>query len=197
MKHSIFYKIRLKFIYLSTQKMNVALVGGHYLEIHSINKNDFVFDLGGNLGNFSSAILDQFGCTCYIVEPNPVLFSQLPKHKNLIPLNYAITDKEGDIAFEISENNEASSVFLSIASKWNYQKTITVRSKTLNNLMIELKIPAIDILKIDIEGAELVLFKSLSDTDITQIKQISVEFHESFDISLAKDTYKTVRRIAR
>lgn len=196
MKYSISYMIRLKLVYLSAREMGLSFVGGHFLEIATIAKNNIVFDLGGNLGNFSKEMVERFDCICYTIEPNPQLFIQLPTHQKIILLNYAITEKEGDVEFKISENHEASSIYLSIASKWNHQKTIMVRGRTLKNIVDELSIQHIDILKVDIEGAELGLFKSLSDSDIFSIKQITVEFHESFDSSLADETYATVKRIS-
>ena len=197
MKYNILAKIKLKLVYLSAKEMSLSFIGGHFLETTSIKKDDIVFDLGGNLGNFSKAIIEKFGCNCYVVEPNPQLFEQLPNHPKVIPLNYAITKSEGDVEFNISDNHEASSIFFSIASTWNHKKTIVVKGRTLKRLIDECNIQNnFCILKVDIEGAELELFKSLSDIDICSFKQITVEFHESLDSSLSSETYATIRRIS-
>jgi hypothetical protein len=52
-------------------------------------------------------------------------------------------------------------------------------------------------LKVDIEGAEISVFESLSDSELLSFRQITVEFHEFLDDSLKYATYKTISRIRR
>ncbi len=56
------------------------------------------------------------------------------------------------------------------------------------------KINEVDLLKIDIEGAELQLFLSTSDDVFSSIKQISIEFHDFMDLYPSEEVKKIINR---
>lgn len=62
--------------------------------------------------------------------------------------------------------------------------------------MSENGIDSSDLLKIDIEGAEIELFNSTSDEVIKNIDQITVEFHDFIDeLNIKKDVDKIKKRM--
>jgi hypothetical protein len=64
----------------------------------------------------------------------------------------------------------------------------------LNNQRIEL----VDLLKIDIEGAEEAVFNSTRDTTLCNVKQISIEFHDFMPGSIStEEVNKITNRLKR
>jgi FkbM family methyltransferase len=134
-----------------------------------------VVDLGANRGDFSMA-LTRRGFRCYAVEPNPALFQEIPGDDRLIKVNAAITDADGPVEFDVCDNPEASS--LSALGTDSQARRIKVEGMRFDSLIDRCRIGHIDLLKVDIEGAEIRLFKSLRDDQVRRIPQITVEVHE-------------------
>ena len=72
--------------------------------------------------------------------------------------NYAISDNTQPITFHTSDNIESSSIDSKVAGASS--QAITVPGQTLEGLLNENQIDAVDLLKVDIEGAETRLFAS-------------------------------------
>ncbi|KAI9134508.1 FkbM family methyltransferase [Acaryochloris sp. CCMEE 5410] len=60
-------------------------------------------------------------------------------------------------------------------------KQVTCQLKTVSELMAELNISAIDLLKIDVEKSELDVIHGIEDRDWEKIKQIIIEVHDISD----------------
>lgn len=194
---SLSEKIGLKLLYTSFKGIGLANIGEHPLAIKYINNKSKIFDLGGNVGNFSKEITNHFNCTCYCVEPDPVLFQQIPRNEKIKKYNIAVTDSDGQADFILSDNKEANSFNPVIASLWRTNKVISVQTRSLRSLTKELQIESIDVLKVDIEGSEIPLLKSLTDKELISIPQITIEFHEFIDASLEKETHDTINRLKK
>jgi len=90
--------------------------------------------------------------------------------------NFAICGSSGTVALNISSNHEVTS--LKRLDNWEYIDTIRVEGLSLDEFLKTESVPQIDLLKIDIEGAEIEVFNSCSDAFLRSIDQITVEFHE-------------------
>ncbi|EKD28333.1 MAG: hypothetical protein ACD_79C00336G0004 [uncultured bacterium] len=136
-----------------------------------------MLDLGACKGDFSKGVTIKYGCKAIALEPFPVLYNQIEVNENIKKLNYAISNNNGEILFYESSLETAGNI---IAPKPNSTgKTINVKCITLKKLLSEINIKKIDILKIDIEGAEKILFDNLTDAEILDNDQITIEFHDS------------------
>lgn len=197
MKYSFWRKVQLKLIYLAAKKMGLEYVGGHFIKIEEWQPPITIVDLGANKGGFYTALNKKIAIKGCCVEANENLFQQLPLIKDLQAVFAAITDKNGEIQFNVSDNDEASSIHSSIAEVWNKNKTIVVPALTLHTLVEKSQINKIDIIKMDIEGAEIEVLNSSSDELIKKCKQITIEFHEFLDSSLAVPTYQIINRIQK
>lgn len=195
MKLSFKEKLRLKLIYTSCNKMGLEYIAGHLVAKGYINEQSTIVDLGGNLGNFSQEVVNRFNCTSYCIEPDPGVFSRIPESSKIKKYNLAVTDTDGQMDFMLSANNEANSFNPVIAALWGTGKVINVQTRSLQSLKKEIGINNIDVLKIDIEGSEIPLLKSLPDEELVKISQLSVEFHEFLDKALEKDTLQTIKRL--
>ena len=88
----------------------------------------------------------------------------------------ALSDKEGNLAFHIADNSLSSSYkIISENKQFQTLKSIIVPSFPLDTIMFkENKIMEIDILKLDVQGAELDVLNGAKET-IKKTKMIVVE----------------------
>ena len=62
----------------------------------------------------------------------------------------------------------------------NYSYSIPAQLMTMDTLYISGVLSKIDFLKIDIEGAEIQLFRGISDENLEKINKITMEYHPQF-----------------
>jgi len=154
---------------------------GHHCYTKAISPNSIVVDLGAHLAQFSHEISDNFNCKCYAVEALPSLYEQITETPLVKKFNYAISNTNAPIELCITDNPEANHI--ATYNTNNIQEVISVAGITLENFLNQQKIESIDLLKVDIEGSEINLFESLTDETISNIKQMTIEFHDfKFDI---------------
>lgn len=138
-----------------------------------------VIDLGANRGYFAQEVNAAYGCTCYALEAMPDLYAAIPKTEKIHPFHYAIAPTNAPITFNVSDQEESGSLHALPTAM--ITETITVPGITLEKFMADQGIEQVDLLKVDIEGAEIELFQTLSDETLGKIKQIAVEFHDFLD----------------
>ncbi len=119
------------------------------------------FDIGAHFGQFTlvgASAVDSGAVHSF--EPGPTQFAyltrnvQLNGYKNVRLNNVALGEKEGQMGFEVGPaRNLGASHLVEGPSETN------VRVMALDNYCEENKIASIDALKIDVEGAELNVFK--------------------------------------
>ncbi len=119
---------------------------------HSELRLSNAIDLGANIGTASIwFILNYPEIHIDAYEPNPLVFALL--EQNLAPFSHArafqcaVSEKDGEISFYQSNRSFASSIF-----DQKDTRRIVVRSVTLDEAVE--RIAPVDLLKIDIEGAE-------------------------------------------
>ena len=151
-----------------------------------IKKDDLCFDIGANYGRRTEIFL-KLGARVVAVEPQDACIQELEKkygsNKRVILVKKAISDKQGEEELMISDSHTLSSMskewinsikssdmFFVSTQAFSWQKTAKVRVTTLNQLIKEYGKPAF--LKIDVEGYEYKVLKSLSEP----IKVVSFEF---------------------
>ena len=152
-------------------------IGGHTFFVRGLNRDSVVIDLGGHQGYFSSQMLHRYKCSVHVVEPVPSLYESIPKHALLTKYNFAVTSEVGEATFYESENIQAGSI-VGRSVDFNGQ-SYKVQTKSILAFLDELDIQKVDLVKIDIEGAEIELINSLDFDIARRIKQMTVEFHDS------------------
>jgi len=136
-----------------------------------VKPGSVVIDLGANIGEFSKFIVDNFGSLVYALEPIPELFEVIPENPRIRKFQFCIS-KEKIVELLIPENQCAT-----FYDK-NFNKKIICKGITLEDFLKENKIHKIDLLKVDIEGAEIEMFENISYDVLENIDQITVEFHD-------------------
>mgnify|MGYP000931830116 CR=1 FL=1 len=155
-------------------------IRGHTIYADAIKPVSVVVDLGANRSDFSTLMKARFGGSYFLVEANPVLAEEIRKQGTFPIWWNAISAQSGQVHFNVAQNNEGSSLLtLPKQSRWNavLEKTITVEAITFARFMELAGLTRIDLLKMDIEGAEIEVIPSIPRQTLANIGQITVEFH--------------------
>lgn len=133
-----------------------------------------VVDLGMNEGRFALEMQRRWRARVVGVEPNPVLCRRLIEGHGLRCYNYAIAERHGEVSLWVDEGySEASSLYRSAPGRVETRVTAV----TFAEFCAEADLHEIDLLKVDIEGAEIPLFQGTDPALFERVKQICVEFH--------------------
>jgi FkbM family methyltransferase len=165
-----------------------------------IPKRDWIIlDIGANLGWVALfyAKITQKGLVIAI-EPNPYALSILKANcslnhvGNLKIIEVALSDNKGIINLYLHPKNKitrVASFYEEHVKKFAYTKethVIQVITITLDDLLKELKLKKVDLVKIDTEGAELQILKgSINSLKSKKISKLIIEVHK--DITSVKE----------
>jgi FkbM family methyltransferase len=160
------------------------------------NQESIILDVGGNRGQsikfFSKMFPKKIIISC---EPVPKLFSLLQRFENekIKVLNVAVDQEAGEGVFFQSVLEETSTLILpKDDSSWGKKKNqilgissdemyfpIKVLKNTIDNIMTELKVAEVFLLKIDVEGAELNVLKgAVNAFENKKISYVQLENHQ-------------------
>lgn len=148
---------------------------GHTLLPYGRGSKPVIVDCGAHKGEFAWSITADREAVCYSIEANPHLFQQLRLPPNARAFNFAVSGADGWADFRISSNPEASRLTEGDNAAGS---AVSVRSTTLDSFFSEEGVGDVDVLKLDIEGAEVEVLASLSKNRLNRIAQISVEYHD-------------------
>jgi FkbM family methyltransferase len=149
-----------------------------------IKNGDIILDIGANIGAFSllgSKATGEKG-QIYAFEPSKNTFDALNKNiklnnlKNVFPQQIALSDSEGFIHLGAVENDALN--FIDINK--NDSSGEKVRMTTLDKWLKDNNLGKIDLIKIDIEGAELLCFKGAINMLTTTPPTIIMECNEKW-----------------
>lgn len=148
-----------------------------------LGPESIVVDFGANQGEFSRKIAQRYGLRAFGVEANPELYEKLkvveadPANNGRVRFfHYAISDKDDPVELHLSSESTTSSIASSGVP--GARGTTIVQGRTLATFVREIGVDHVDLLKCDIEGAEVGMFRSTSDDLLRRIGQITIEFHD-------------------
>lgn len=153
----------------------VFLLGEYKLDLKQ--EPGVIVDLGSNVG--ASVVyfaLRYPDARIIAVEADPItadyLRSNTKSFKNISVLNYAIAGTDGVLDFYIYPQSRMSS---SLTRRTPDQKIIQVPALTFKSLLIKEQVISVDLLKFDIEGAEVSAFSDKGS--LSQVKVLVGEIH--------------------
>lgn len=153
-----------------------------------------VVDLGACRGEFIDEMNSLYNIKkAILIEANPTNFTQLKNLSNYILYNKAISSKDNDVIEFYEDPNSPYNG----SKDFNYFNGIkhSIQTISLETICEENNIDFIDILKIDIEGAEYDILENLPDSFFDKIGQITVEFHDFVNPELKPKTIEIVKRM--
>jgi FkbM family methyltransferase len=133
-------------------------------------------DLGAYDGDFAHAIIDRFHCRVISAEPVRELLDRIVPDPLLEVLPVAVGGKNQQISVNLFASRNAS--VLGAVHPGEDVRSQAVEMITLTELCRRSRANHIDLLKIDIEGAEIELIDSCSEMELKSCSQITVEFHD-------------------
>lgn len=139
--------------------------------INFLTPDSIVLDIGANIGLYSllgSKFLTGKG-TIYAIEPTTKTYSFLKKNislndiKNVIPFKLAFSNKKSLVSMTPPQkalNNNFQDSFNQIQSVTGLEnKSDIIETSLLDDFINEQNISKVDLIKIDVEGAELLCFQ--------------------------------------
>ncbi len=176
----------LKMDMINATNSNIKTYGSEYggfsiLEMESIELV-YSFGLGEDI-SFSEAIFNKYQPEIWGFAPTPksidyINKQSISKNKKFHFEKIGLSDKNGSACFFLPKNEKYVSGSIYNRDELHSQG-IEVRMENLNSIANRLNHSKIDILKLDIEGSEFDVIKSIDFTKI-DISQICIEIHDRF-----------------
>ena len=156
------------------------------LEYPNLDENSVVFDVGGYLGDFASDMFFKYGSTIFVFEPHPEFFKKckdrFASNEKVKVFPFGLSDIDG--YFNLSDSNDGSSF-----TNLNQRNVESIRCelKEFFQVLADLQINHIDLMKINIEGGEFQLLQHISDLDkLDLIASYQIQFHNFVEGSIQK-----------
>ena len=145
---------------------------------YPLNENSLVVDVGGLTGDWASRIYNRYSCYIDIYEPHPILSQKAQE-------NFLCNKKVDVFAYGLGNKNDTMTLYgdfynasLFKNDTGGMHKVAVRKSSGVFNSKYFDKV--IDLLKINVEGAEyLILPDLIAGFDMTRIKNIQVQFHKN------------------
>ena len=139
----------------------------------SLKKKLSLLDVGARFGvSFPWSVAKSSDLNLILVEPDPDEVEELRKHHQGDILPYALWSKETELVLNINNSEGTSSLFESNTSflsqfedmqRFDTKNKITISTKTIDSLVSSGELTDLDFMKIDVQGAELDVFKGGKD----------------------------------
>ncbi len=160
----------------------------------------FIIDAGANIGLASIFFANKFPETKIIaIEPENSNFEMLEKntkdYENVL-LNKRALSNESNLSFDVVDKGFGNWGFVTEIHDLNiiHKVVDTVRSITIDEILIENNLEYLDLLKIDIEGGEKKLFESNYENWLPKTKCIIIELHDGITKGSSKSFFNAISK---
>ena len=126
-----------------------------------------VLDIGANTGYMTILLADVVGAhgQVHSFEPMPANYELLRKNVDANGLNqvhlhnFALSDRKGEATLHIDPGNDGGNTIGNVVGEgWSGHSVITVATEALDDFLGRAGIDKVDFIKIDVEGAESLVF---------------------------------------
>ena len=160
--------------------VGATYVNKHILHEANIDSDSVVLDVGAFTGSWAQHIVERYDPLIYAFEPNPKSFAALQKksesNPKLRPLPYGLGDE--DVTVEFTLNGLGSSMCDERDSHSDTPR-IKVDIADIERVWRDLKLGQVDLMKINIEGAEFPLLdKMIKANLLNNVACFMIQFHE-------------------
>lgn len=157
-----------------------------------------IIDAGANVGLASIYFANKYPkASVYCVEPEKSNFDLLKQnvagYKNIHPLKNAISNVAGEV-INVVDTGGGNWAFRTEAVESSQDKKVndSARTITITDIIKQYGIDTIDILKVDIEGAEAQLFESGYNEWLPRTRCLIIELHDRFAPGSSRTVFKAI-----
>lgn len=173
--------------------MEIVNVCGHSFVKDLIKDPALVIDCGANYGEFSKWIASNCTAVIHGFEPDPRLFPHLPSLPETTFHQVAVSGSGMPLLLNLGMDRCSSAYY----REDEKQEFVDVPSVTIDSFCYRERISQVDLLKLDIEGAEIEILRNLPDGLLRQIGQMTVEFHDFLDARDIPGIKSVMRRLTQ
>ena len=161
---------------------------------------NFIIDGGAYVGYSSIFFANKFpDSTVVAVEPEKSNFSMLEKntsqYKNIKRINAGIWNKNTFLLIKDLKNDDMGVLhYAFIVEEVDKEEANSVKAITISDILKEYKQDEIDILKLDIEGAEKDVFSTNFSDWLSRTKMIFIELHDFNKEGCTEKVYSATNR---
>ncbi len=166
---------------------------GHTFIGNWLGPGSVVLDCGMNRGVFAQRISGRYGCRVVGVEANPSLAESNRQERGLECHNMAVCGRSGRVRFQVNDADPLASTI--VGDDAEGVGIVDVRATRLDELLSSLGDPSVDLLKLDIEGAELDVIGTTPLEVFSRIPQIAAEFHVFLDAGQRPSAVACIERL--
>ena len=163
--------------------------GGWWIPLRLIHPNSIIYSVGiGEDASFDVSLIEASGCVVHAFDPTPRAIKFLERLGNdaIVLHPYGIWNTTGTIPMFFPKNTEH--VSLSVVDRFQTGVSLDIPVQTLQQTLTECGHDHIDLLKMDIEGAEVEVIQDLiSLPSLPRVLAVEMERVES--------PLKTLKRI--
>jgi FkbM family methyltransferase len=176
-----------------TDFVGLSLIAGIYFERLHDAYDDFrprpgwiVVDVGAHMGFYTVRAAALVGSSGRViaVEPDPANYAILKRNvqqcnlTNVTAVNAALSDRDGIAQLRIDDWASTGRVLIQNEANSDFQSSAcVVKTMRLDTLTRELEIEKVDLVKIDVEGAEMLVLKGAKECLEKSTARIVVETH--------------------
>jgi FkbM family methyltransferase len=161
----------------------------HYLP----KTGDIVFDIGAGVGEETVVLSELVGATgkVYACEAHPKTFGALSymvnknELTNVVCVPVAFSNKSGIVEIDDTENSLANTILPT-----GNPKAFQVKGQTLDQFVDENKIERIDLVKMNVEGAEQLIIQGMNRS-LPIIRHVAISCHDFLYNSGQSEYFKT------
>lgn len=158
-----------------------------------------VADFGAHRGEFFAVFASEYSISrALLIEADPTLAESLKQNfgnkADIVHAAAVAENKQGTVTFTRSIESESSSLFREWSTAHGIAGQVTV--PTLNfSEAVKLLGGRLDLIKMDVEGAEIGILESASASDLAGCVQLTVEFHDKRAPFTRHDVDRVCRRM--
>jgi FkbM family methyltransferase len=160
--------------------VGATIYNKHILHEADIDSHSVVVDVGAFTGSWAQNMVDRYDPVIYAFEPNPQSFEALQRkalnNPKLQPRPYGLGDE--DVTVEFTLNGLGSSMCDDRSSNLDVPR-IKVDIAAIDRVWKDMQFGQVDLMKINIEGAEFPLLDKMIRTDLLKmVNCFMIQFHE-------------------
>jgi FkbM family methyltransferase len=184
------------------KRLGIQFFPPNYVFFDSFNEHSVIVDVGcGHEAEFSKYMIERYNLNAFGVDPtrkhSPALKqlegSTAGKFRHLA---IAVAERDGVVTFNESRQNESGSILSDHTNVRNDDLiTYDVESVSMSGLVRKVGATHVDLLKLDLEGAEYGLLEKITEEDLSPFNQIFIEFHDHCTDHTIQETEMLVQRI--